>query len=46
MRSLMPGWTFGLGRGVEQMLAPWNDRLGMFAQIVIERTDVEREPER
>jgi SAM-dependent methyltransferase len=46
MRSLMPGWTFGLWRAVEQMLAPWNDRLGMFAQIVIERTDVEREPER
>jgi SAM-dependent methyltransferase len=46
MRGLMPGWTFGLWRAVEEVLAPWNERLGMFAQIVLERTDVEREPER
>lgn len=39
MRSLMPAWTFGLWRSVERALAPWNDHLGMFAQIVLERTD-------
>ena len=41
MRSLMPAWTFDLWRAVERALAPWAARLGMFVQIVIERTDAE-----
>jgi SAM-dependent methyltransferase len=39
MRALAPGWTFGLWRAVEHALNPWSRRLGMFAQIVLERTD-------
>jgi hypothetical protein len=39
MRTLMPAWTFGLWRAVENALAPWSRHLGMFAQIVLERTD-------
>jgi hypothetical protein len=40
MRSLMPAWTFGFWRIVEQALAPWRKHLGMFAEIVLERTDL------
>jgi SAM-dependent methyltransferase len=39
MRSLVPGWTFGLWRAVEHALTPWCNELGMFAHIVVERTD-------
>lgn len=39
MRGLMPGWTFGWWRALERALTPWSGRLGMFAQIVLERTD-------
>lgn len=39
MRSLMPAWTFGFWRSVERALTPLNAHLGMFAQIVLERTD-------
>jgi SAM-dependent methyltransferase len=39
MRSLMPAWTFGVWRSVERALAPLNTQLGMFAQIVLERSD-------
>ena len=38
MRSLMPAWTFGVWRAVEGALTPLNAQLGMFAQIVLERT--------
>jgi SAM-dependent methyltransferase len=41
MRSLMPAWTFGLWRAVEHALSPWSDRLGMFAHVVLERTDAD-----
>jgi SAM-dependent methyltransferase len=41
-RGLTPAWTFGLWRGLEALLEPWMERLGMFAHIVLERTDVER----
>jgi SAM-dependent methyltransferase len=41
MRALMPMWTFGVWRVVERMLSPWSTHLGMFAQIVLERTDEE-----
>jgi hypothetical protein len=39
MRSLMPAWTFGLWRAVENALTPWSKHLGMFVHIVLERTD-------
>ncbi len=39
MRSLMPWWTFGLWRAVERVLTPWREQLGMFAHVVLERTD-------
>ena len=37
MRSLMPGWSFGLWRDMENSLDPWMASLGMFALIVITR---------
>lgn len=37
MRSLMPGWSFAMWRGVEGMLKGWNDRVAMFAHIVVRR---------
>ena len=40
MRGLMPAWTFGFWRAVENTLRPWSRQLGMFAHIVIERTVV------
>lgn len=40
MPSLMPGWTFGLWRAVEQGCSRWSAQLGMFAAIVLERSDI------
>ncbi len=40
LRSLMPGWSFGLWRGVEMLLDPWMDQLAMFARIVLVRNNV------
>ena len=37
MRSLMPGWTSGLWRALENGLKPWMDDLAMFAFVVLER---------
>jgi hypothetical protein len=37
LRSLSPGWSFGLWRGVERLVAPWMAQWAMFATIVIER---------
>ncbi len=37
LRSLSPGWSYGIWRAVERLLAPQMNRLGMFARIVIER---------
>ncbi len=37
MRSLMPGWSHGAWRGLERLLAPWMDRLAMFAFVLLER---------
>src|SRR2546423_1747063 len=34
MRSLMPGWSYGLWRGIEGMISRWNERVGMFAMVV------------
>ena len=39
LRSLMPGCTFGFWRGVENLLYPWIEKLAMFAQIVLLRTE-------
>ena len=38
LRSLMPGWTFEIWRGLEKALRPWMDGLAMFAHIVLLRT--------
>ncbi len=45
LRSLVPGWTFGLWRQVERALWPVMDHLAMFALIVLRRTDVPVRPE-
>jgi SAM-dependent methyltransferase len=37
LRSLTPGWTFGLWSGVEHAMKPWMHRLAMFARIVLSR---------
>lgn len=37
MRSLMPGWSFGLWRLLERILTPWLPQLAMFAQITLRR---------
>lgn len=42
LRSPMPGWTFGLWRGLERALQPWMNTWAMFAQIVLVKvTDVD-----
>jgi SAM-dependent methyltransferase len=35
LRSLTPGWSFGLWRRIEGSLGRWNNQLAMFAQIVL-----------
>lgn len=37
LRSLMPDWSFGLWRGLENALWRWMNKLAMFAQIVLRR---------
>ena len=37
MRSLSPGWSYGIWHGVERLLAPLDGQLAMFALIVVER---------
>ena len=37
LRSLMPGWSFRLWRGLENLLQPAIDSLAMFAQILLIR---------
>ena len=37
MRSLMPGWTFGFWRRLENLLTPWMDHWAMFALITLRR---------
>ena len=39
MRTLMPGWAFNFWRNVENGLASHMDKLGMFAQIVLQRIE-------
>jgi SAM-dependent methyltransferase len=38
LRALMPGFTFGFWRNIENLLRPWIGKLAMFAQIVLLRT--------
>jgi len=35
LRSLMPGWSFGLWRGIETVMQPWMNNWAMFAQITL-----------
>jgi len=37
LRNLMPAASHLLWKGLERALDPWRDRLGMFAQVVLER---------
>jgi SAM-dependent methyltransferase len=37
MRRLMPGWTFGFWRGLEDVFQPWIKKWAMFAQIVLRK---------
>jgi SAM-dependent methyltransferase len=37
MRSLVPDWTFGAWRTLENCLNPWSDRWGMFAHVTLAR---------
>jgi SAM-dependent methyltransferase len=37
LRSVMPGWSFGAWRWLEQRLDPWMGTLGTFAKIVLTR---------
>jgi SAM-dependent methyltransferase len=39
MRGLAPGWSFGFFRQIENALNCWNNRLAMFAHIVLRRLD-------
>lgn len=39
LRSLMPGWSFSFWARMEEYLKPWSNKLGLFAGIVLERTD-------
>lgn len=38
MRSLMPGWSFHLWRGLENCFQPWMQYLGMFARLIIQKS--------
>jgi SAM-dependent methyltransferase len=37
MRSLMPEWSFGCWRWLENRIKPWMAHLGMFAQIILQK---------
>ena len=37
MRSLMPGWTFGLWRALEHGLQMFMNQIAMFAYIILIR---------
>jgi len=37
MRSLVPGWSFGAWRALENCMRPWSQHWGMFAHIVLTR---------
>jgi SAM-dependent methyltransferase len=37
LRSLTPGWTFGMWSALEKCIDPWARHLGMFAHVVLAR---------
>jgi SAM-dependent methyltransferase len=39
LRPLMPGWSFGAWRALENLFAPWMKMWAMFALIVLRRED-------
>jgi len=39
LRSLAPGWSFGLWKQFERTLGFWGNHLAMFAQIILRRRD-------
>lgn len=39
LRNLMPGWTFGLWRKIDNSLQPWIEKWAMFAEIVVIKVD-------
>jgi SAM-dependent methyltransferase len=43
MRSLMPGCTFGIWRALETVLEPWQNKLAMFAEIILVRQSNKQE---
>ena len=42
LRSLSPGFSYGVWRALEHALAGYADQLGMFARIVVTRTELAR----
>ncbi len=42
MRSLMPGWTFGLWSGLEKAMEPAMGRIAMFAHVVLRRVELDQ----
>jgi hypothetical protein len=46
MRSLTPGWTFGLWRGLESAMGPARKWFAMFARIVVRRASDTETPSR
>jgi SAM-dependent methyltransferase len=41
-RALMPHWSFGAWRALENCMRPWMHRWGMFAQVVLNRRAIDR----
>ena len=39
LRSLMPGWSFGIWRKMEKLLNPWMECLAMFARITLVKSN-------
>lgn len=44
LRSLAPGWSFGLWRWIEERMDPWSATWGTFATVVLRRTEVPWHP--
>jgi len=37
LKNLAPSWSFGLWKRFEWLFKPWNDKVGMFAEIILAR---------
>ncbi len=37
LRSMAPGWTFGIWKALENCMSPWSHHWGMFAQVTLAR---------